>query len=122
MGVAVLDRREDLGHFGHGGRSSQPIRTYYGHRPRSAVAPAHPVRDRLDCGRPRFQDKPAGQDLIGGRGVALRASRVTPSLGGEASITLTDSPTQPFAARVKKRIDCGWKRAFSDLDAKAPEY
>ena len=57
--VALLDRREDPGHFGHGGRSSLAIRSYHGHdRPRNAIAPAQPGRDRPEGGRPSFRINP----------------------------------------------------------------
>ena len=70
LGVALLDCREDPGHFGHGGRSSRAIRSYHGHdRPRNAIAPAGQRQDRHEARTTILQDKPGGHNMIGGRRV-----------------------------------------------------
>ncbi len=58
--VALLDRREDPGDFGHGGRSSLVIRIRHGvDQSRNAVVPAQIKREHPERKRPRLRINPA---------------------------------------------------------------
>ena len=60
--LAVIDRREDRGDFGHGRRSSLAIRSFYVHdRSGNAIAPPQPGREGGLGGQPRVRINPEAE-------------------------------------------------------------